>query len=47
MIDKYLAEPSLVHTGESSTPGWYRSLMGVLMALISLPKRASDFAMTF
>jgi hypothetical protein len=46
-IDLYLAESSLVHRGESSTSGWYPSLMGVLMALNSLPKRPSNLGMTF
>jgi hypothetical protein len=42
IINLYLAESSSVHKGESSTSGWYPSLMGVLMALNSLPKRPSN-----
>jgi hypothetical protein len=47
IIDLYLAESSSVHKGESSTSGWYPSLMGVLMDLNSLPKRPSNFGTTF
>jgi hypothetical protein len=47
MIDLYLAESSLVHKGESSTSGWYPSLMGDLMGLNSLPKKPSNFGMMF
>jgi hypothetical protein len=47
IIDLYLAESSSVHKGESSTSGWYSSLMGVLMGLKSLPKRPSNFGMMF
>jgi hypothetical protein len=38
IIDLYLAESSAVHRVESFTSGWYPPLMGVLMALKSLPK---------
>jgi hypothetical protein len=47
IIDLYLAESSSVHKGESSTSGWYPSLMGILMGLNYLPKRPSNFGMTF
>jgi hypothetical protein len=46
IIDQYLAESYSVHKGESSTPGWYPSFMGVLMGLNSLPKRPSNLGMT-
>jgi hypothetical protein len=47
IIDLYLAESSSVHRGESSISAWYPSLMGVLIALNSLPKRPSNLGMTF
>jgi hypothetical protein len=47
IIDLYLGESSLVPKGESSTSGWYPSLMGVLMGLDSLPKRPSNLGMMF
>jgi hypothetical protein len=47
IIDLYLAESSSVHRGESSTSGWYPSLMGVLMGLDTLPKRPSKLGMTY
>jgi hypothetical protein len=47
IIDLYSAESSSVHRGESSTSGWYPSLMGVFMGLNSLPKRPSTLGMTF
>jgi hypothetical protein len=37
-IDLYLEELSSAYKGESSTSGWYPSLMGVLMGLNSLTK---------
>jgi hypothetical protein len=47
IIDLYLAESSSVHKGESSTSGWYPSLMGVLVGLMFLSKRPSNSGMTF
>jgi hypothetical protein len=47
IIYLYLLESSSVHRGESSIAGWYPSLMGVLMALNSLPKIHSNLGMTF